>query len=223
MTSAVLARPRQAELNVVLADDQPVVRGGLRALLSCVEGITVVAESTTASEPLREALRLEPDVLIMDLAARGRAGVAAVQELLRSAPGVALLVFTSSDDDASVFTAMRAGARGYLLKGAELDDIVRAVRGVAAGEAIFGASIASRLSELMVRQAEPNRYPFPDLTNREREVLELIVDGLGNSAIAHRLFLAPKTVRNNLSVIFGKLGVADRAGAVDRARAAGLR
>jgi DNA-binding NarL/FixJ family response regulator len=221
MTSAVLARPRQAELNVVLADDQPVVRSGLRALLSCVDGITVVAESTTAREPLRTALRLEPDVLIMDLPS-GRDGVAAIQELLRSAPGVAVLVFSSSDDDESVFTAMRSGARGYLLKGAEPDDIVRAIRGVAAGEAIFGASIASRLTELMIRQAQPDRHPFPELTNREREVLGLIVDGLSNSAIAARLFLAPKTVRNNISVIFGKLGVTDRAEAVSRALAAGL-
>ncbi len=222
MTSAVLARPRQAELNVVLADDQPVVRGGLRALLSCVEGITVVAESTTAREPLRAALRLEPDVLIVDMPS-GRDGVAAIQELLRAASGVAVLVFTSSDDDESVFTAMRSGARGYLLKGAEPDDIVRAIRGVAAGEAIFGASIASRLTELMIRQAQTDRYPFPELTNREREVLDLIVDGLNNSAIAARLFLAPKTVRNNISVIFGKLGVADRDGAISRALAAGLR
>jgi DNA-binding NarL/FixJ family response regulator len=221
MTSAVLARPRQAELNVVLADDQPVVRGGLRALLSGVEGITVVAESTTAREPLRTALRLEPDVLIVDMPS-GRDGVAAIQELLRAASGVAVLVFTSSDDDESVFTAMRSGARGYLLKGAEPDDIVRAIRGVAAGEAIFGASIASRLTELMIRQAQTDRYPFPELTNREREVLDLIVDGLSNSAIAGRLFLAPKTVRNNLSVIFGKLGVTDRDGAISRALAAGL-
>jgi DNA-binding NarL/FixJ family response regulator len=221
MTSAVLTRPRQAELNVVLADDQPVVRGGLRALLSGVEGITVVAESTTAREPLRTALRLEPDVLIMDMPS-GRDGVAAIQQLLRAAPGVAVLVFTSSDDDESVFTAMRSGARGYLLKGAEPDDIVRAIRGVAAGEAIFGASIASRLTELMIRQAQQDRYPFPELTNRERGVLDLIVDGLSNSAIAARLFLAPKTVRNNISVIFGKLGVTDRADAISRALAAGL-
>jgi DNA-binding NarL/FixJ family response regulator len=221
MTSAVLAGPRQAELTVVLADDQPVVRGGLRALLSCVAGITVVGESSTASEPLRAALRLEPDVLIMDLP-RGRDGVTAIQNLLRAAPGVAVLVFTSSDDDESVFTAMRSGARGYLLKGAEPDDIVRAVRGVAAGEAIFGAAIASRLSSLMVRQSQADRYPFPQLTNRERDVLALIVDRLPTSAIAARLFLAPKTVRNNMSVIFAKLGVPDRDAAIARATAVGL-
>jgi DNA-binding NarL/FixJ family response regulator len=131
-------------------------------------------------------------------------------------------VFTTCDDDESVFNAMRAGARGYLLKGAEQDDIVRAIRGVAAGEAIFGASIARRLTELMTRQVRPDRHPFPELTAREREVLELIAAGRSNAAIAQELYLAPKTVRNNISMIFAKLGVADRAQAIVRARQAGL-
>lgn len=222
MTAAVLTRPRQAELSVVLADDHPVVRGGLRALLSGVPGITVVAEAFARPDSLASALTLIPDVVIVDLPARGPEGAALIQSVVRSAPGVAVLVFTAWEDDDSVWGAMRAGARGYILKGAEQDDIVRAIRGVAAGEAIFGARIAARLTELMMRQSQPDRHPFPELTSREREILELIADGLGNAAIASRLYLAPKTVRNNISVIFTKLGVPDRAQAILRARAAGL-
>ena len=222
MTAALLARPRQAELRVVLADDQPVVRGGLRALLSGVDGISVVAEATARVDALAEALLHAPDVLIVDLPMRGPDGVLMIQSVLRAAPSVAVLVFTTSEDDDSVFNAMRAGARGYILKGAEQDDIVRAIRGVAAGEAIFGARIASRLTELMMRRSQADRHPFPDLTSREREILDLIAGGLGNAAIAHRLFLAPKTVRNNISAIFTKLGAADRTEAITRARAAGL-
>ena len=222
MTAAVLTRPRQAELSVVLADDHPVVRGGLRALLSGVPGITVVAEAFARPDSLASALTLIPDVVVVDLPARGPEGAALIQSVVRSAPGVAVLVFTAWEDDDSVWGAMRAGARGYILKGAEQDDIVRAIRGVAAGEAIFGARIAARLTELMMRQSQPDRHPFPELTSREREILELIADGLGNAAIAARLYLAPKTVRNNISVIFTKLGVPDRAQAILRARAAGL-
>jgi DNA-binding NarL/FixJ family response regulator len=222
VTAAVLARPRQTELSVVLVDDQPVVRSGLRALLAGAAGITVVGEASTAQDSVREALRHEPDVLVVDLPMRGPAGIGAVTQLLAAAPGVAVLMFTACDDDESVFNAMRAGARGYLLKGAEQDDIVRAIRGVAAGEAIFGASIARRLTELMTRQIRPDRHPFPELTARERGVLELIAAGRSNTAIAQELYLAPKTVRNNISVIFAKLGVADRSQAIVRARQAGL-
>src|SRR5256885_13861504 len=130
--TAVLTRPQQAELSVVLADDHPVVRGGLRALLSGVPGITVAAEACARTDSLASALLLTPDVVIVDLPMRGPDGAALIQSILRSAPGTAVLVFTSSEDDESVFNAMRAGARGYVLKGAEQDDIVRAIRGVAA-------------------------------------------------------------------------------------------
>ncbi len=220
MTAAVLVRPRQAELNVVLADDHPVVRGGLRALLSGVDGITVVAESSTRPDALASALLPAPDVLIVDLPMRGPDGVALIRSVLRTAPGLAVLVFTSSEDDESVFNAMRAGARGYILKGAEQSDIVRAIRGVAAGEVIFGARIAARLTALMMRQVQPG--PFPELTIREREILNLLAQDLGNAAIAHRLDLAPKTVRNNICTIFAKLGVTNRSEAIIRARAAGF-
>ncbi|HEV2784337.1 MAG TPA: response regulator transcription factor [Actinophytocola sp.] len=196
-------------MTVALVDDHPVMRAGLRALLSRVDGISVVAEASTEPGSLAEALLNEPDVLIVD---------GPVAEVVRSAPGAAVLVFTTSEDDESVFNAMRAGARGYLLKGAARDDLIRAIRGVAAGEVIFGARIAHRLTGLMTRRVTP----FPTLTTREREILELIARGLDNIAIARALFLAPKTVRNNICAIFAKLGVVDRAEAIARARAAGI-
>jgi DNA-binding NarL/FixJ family response regulator len=214
MTSAMLAGPRPVErpvLTVALVDDHPVMRCGLRALLSRVDGIDVVAESSTEPRSLVQVLRHRPDVLIVE---------GPVDDIVRAAPGVAVLVFSASEDDESVFRAMRAGARGYLLKGAERADLIRAIRGVAAGEVIFGARIAHRITELMTRPVRP--ASFPTLTGREREILDLIARGLDNSAIARQLYLAPKTVRNNICTIFGKLGVLDRTEAIARARAAGL-
>lgn len=216
MTTHVLdtARPVHAVasvLTVALVDDHPVMRCGLRALLSGVDGIDVVAESSTEPAALERALRHRPDVLVVD---------GPVADIARLAPGVALLVFTGCEDDAALFAALRAGARGYLLKGAELTDLVRAIRGVAAGEVIFGARIAHRLTALMTLQARP--AALPTLTSREHEILELLARGMDNGTIARTLFLAPKTVRNNISTIFSKLGVLDRAEAITRARAAGL-
>ena len=198
MTAALLVRPRQSELTVAVVDDHPVA-----ALLSLVDGITLVRTPETA------------DVLIVG-------SVATLHRARRSAPDAAALVITTSDDGDSVFGAMRAGARGYLLEDASRDDLVRAIRGVAAGEMILGPAIAARLTELMIRQSQPDRHPFPDLTTREREILELIAQGKDNATIARALFLAPKTVRNNISLIFGKLGVTDRSAAIVRARQAGL-
>lgn len=214
--------PYVSVVTVVLADNHPVVRGGLRALLSATLGIEVVAEAATAREAVREAVLHRPDVLMLDLRMGDRAGIAAITDVLRSAPGVAVLVFTCVDDEHSVFAAMRAGARGYLLKEASHQDIVRAVRGTAAGEAIFGAPIARRITELLSAPTGLVRRPFSELTSREREVLDLLAGGLPNSAIARRLHLAPKTISNHISAIFGKLRVADRAEAIVRARDAGL-
>jgi DNA-binding NarL/FixJ family response regulator len=216
-----LQRVREAELTMVLADEHPVVRSGLRALLESIGEIEVVAEARTGREAVREALLHRPDVLMMDLELTDPDGITAIREVQRSQPGIAVLVFTMCDDDASVFTAMRAGARGFIHKDAEQEDIVRAIRGVAAGEAIFGPSIAARLTDLFSGQAF-DRHPFPDLTSREREVLDLIAEGLPNSAIARRLYLAPKTISNHISTIFSKLGVPDRAAAIVQAREAGL-
>jgi DNA-binding NarL/FixJ family response regulator len=209
-------------VTVVLADDHPIVRGGLRALLSPAHGINVLAEAGTGDDAVREALLHRPDVLILDLQAGERGGIAAIREVLRSAPEVAVLVFTSIEDDDAVFTAMRAGARGYILKDAEREDIIRAIRGVAAGEAIFGAAIALRVTKVLSDPTAPARRSFRGLTAREREVLELVAAGLPNSAIARRLQLARKTVSNHMSAIFTKLRVADRNEAIARARDAGL-
>jgi DNA-binding NarL/FixJ family response regulator len=214
-------RPEVARVSVVLADSHPVVRGGIRALLSGVDGISVLAEAGTGREAVRETLRFRPDVLILDLKMADLGGAATIREVRRASPSTAVLVFTQADDDESVFSAMRAGARGYLLKRAERDDIVRAIRGVASGGAVFGSPIAERLSELF-GPSGGNRVPFPELTSREREVLDLLAAGLPNSAIARRLRLASKTVSNHLSAIFAKLQVSSRSAAIVLARQAGL-
>ena len=208
-------------VRVVLADDHPVVRDGLGALLASREGIEVVGTVASGREAVRAAVTDRPDVLVMDLQMPDLDGVAAAAEIGRAAPGVAVLVLTMFDDDDSVFAAMRAGARGYLLKGASQDEIVRAIQAVAAGEAIFGPGVARRLlGRLAAPGAAPE--PFPDLTPRERQVLELLTDGLTTTAIGARLGLAAKTVTNHMSSVFAKLQVQSRAEAVARARRAGL-
>jgi DNA-binding NarL/FixJ family response regulator len=212
---------RSANLTVVLADSHPVVRGGMRALLSSVDGIEVLAEAGTGRDAVRETMQHRPAVLILDLRMADQGGAATIREVRRAVPGTAVLVFTQADDDESVFSAMRAGARGYLLKRAEREDIVRAIKGVAAGGAVFGSPIAERLVELF-GPGSGNRAPFPELTGREREVLDLLAAGLPNSAIARRLQLASKTVSNHLSAIFAKLQVSSRAAAIVLARQAGL-
>jgi DNA-binding NarL/FixJ family response regulator len=210
---------RIPDVTVVLADHHPIVRSGLRALLSPADTIQVLAEASTWTDTVREVLRHRPDVLILDLQA---GGIAAIHEITRSAPEVAVLVFTSVEDDDSVFAAMRAGIRGYILKDAEREDIVRAIHGVAAGEAIFGAAIATRVTKVLSQPPTSAHHTFRDLTTRERQVLDLIAAGLPNSSIALRLQMARKTVSNHISAIFTKLQVADRNEAIVRARDAGL-
>jgi DNA-binding NarL/FixJ family response regulator len=209
------------DLRVVIADDHPIVRQGLSALLASLPGVTVVAVASTGREAVREAVMLRPDVLVMDLQMPDLDGLAATREITRAAPEVAVLVLTMFADDDSIFTAMRAGARGYLLKGAEQDEIARAIHAVAAGEAIFGPGVAQRVLGFF---AVPVRAatPFPELTGRERDILDLLAAGLPNASIATRLGVTAKTVANNVSSIFAKLQVADRAQAVARARDAGL-
>ncbi|GAA1674702.1 response regulator transcription factor [Fodinicola feengrottensis] len=210
------------ELTVVLADGHPVIRSGMRALLSAVNGIRVVAEAGTAAETIRAALLHRPDVVILDPEMPEPVSGASIRELARAVPGTGILVFTMAEDDTSIRIAMRCGARGYILKHAERDHIVRAVRGVAAGEAIFAPRIAERLPVLLARVPQPAHEDLPSLTVREREVLSLVAEGLPNSAIARRLRLAPKTISNHLSAIFGKLQVTSRADAIARAHDAGL-
>ncbi|MGH2678254.1 MAG: response regulator [Actinomycetota bacterium] len=211
-----------APIRLLLADDHPVVRGGLRALLDSIDGMHVVAEAADGHAAVREAVTLSPDVLIMDIRMPGLDGIEATRMVARSAPGVAVLMLTMYEDDDSVFSAMRAGARGYLLKGAGQDEIVRATRAVAAGEAIFGPGIARRVLGYLTAPPPAAAPAFPELTGREREILGLIAAAHPNGDIARRLNIAPKTVANHISSIFTKLQVADRAEAIVRARDAGL-
>jgi DNA-binding NarL/FixJ family response regulator len=209
-------------IRVVVADDHPIVRAGMTALLSSLPDMEVAGVAANGKDAVREVVTHRPDVALLDLKMPELDGIAAIREIGRVAPDVAVLVLTMHDDDDSVFAAMRAGARGYLVKGAEQDDISRAIRSVAAGEAIFGPGVAQRVLGFLTSPSAPADVPFPELTVRERDILDLLAAGLANSAIAGRLGVAPKTVANNVSAIFAKLQVADRAQAIVRARNAGL-
>ena len=210
-----------SSIRVVIADDHPVVREGLSALLASVPSVTVTGIASTGREAVHAAVTLRPDVLVMDIQMPDLSGIAAAREITRAAPDVAVLMLTMFDDDDSVFAAMRAGARGYVLKGAQQDEIVRAIHSVAAGEAIFGPGIARRVLGL-VSAPPPAGVPFEALTSREREVLDLIAAGVRNAEIARQMSVAPKTVANHISAIFNKLQVADRSQAIVLARDAGL-
>ncbi|GIF45480.1 LuxR family two component transcriptional regulator [Asanoa ferruginea] len=210
-------------VRVVVADDHPLFREGLRALIQDAPGVTLVGVAGDGDEAVEVTLAERPDVVVMDLRMPGRSGVEATRHILRTAPSVAILVVTMVDEDDSVFAAMRAGARGYVLKGADPAEILRAIQVVANGEAIFGPAIAARLTRFFATgAAAPAAVPFPELTTREREILTLMATGAANATIAARLGLTEKTVRNNVSNVFAKLRVADRAAAVARARDAGL-
>lgn len=209
-------------LRVLVVDDHPVFRNGLRALIASVPDLEVAGEATTGEEAVTMATALQPDVILMDLQMSGEGGIAATRRILDASPHIRVLVVTMFEDDESVFAALRAGARGYLLKGASPVEMLRAVSAVGAGEAIFSPAIAQRLLDFFAAPRPAAPVPFPDLTEREREILTLIVGGQANPAIAAQLEISLKTVRNHVSNIFSKLHVADRAQAVLRARDAGL-
>jgi DNA-binding NarL/FixJ family response regulator len=217
-----------AGIRVLIADDHPVFRYGLVALLDADPAIDVVGEAATGEEAVERAEAQDPDVILMDLNMPGLGGIEATRRIVTKAPHVGILVVTMSDASDSLFAAMRAGARGYLLKGADGAETLRAVHSVARGEAIFSPGVAQRLIHYFdsprdgssPRGAVP--YAFPELTGRERDVLDLLAAGISNAVIAERLVLSPKTVRNNVSNIFSKLQVADRAEAIIRARDAGI-
>ena len=213
---------RTDALQVMVVDDHPVFRMGMSALLSSLDAIAVVAEAASAPEAVAAADEHPLDVVIMDLHLGETSGVDATREIVQRHPGVGVLVVTMMDDDDSVFAAMRAGARGYLLKGAAPGEVERAVRAVANGEVLLGPDVAARAMAYLAGARTAGPVPFPDLTDREREVLDLVARGLDNASIARRLALSPKTVRNHLSNILTKLAVADRAQAIVRARDAGL-
>jgi DNA-binding NarL/FixJ family response regulator len=206
-------------MRVLIADDHPAFRDGLKLMLEAADDIEVVGEATTGAEAVSQAASLLPDAILMDLQMPELNGIEATRQITAANPEIGVIVITMFEDDDSVFAAMRAGARGYLLKGAQRDDILRAVRAIGSGEAIFGPSIAARLIDYFT--ATP-RTLFPELTDREREILDLIAAGKSNAAIAEHLFLSLKTVRNHVSNIFNKLQVADRASAIEKARDAGL-
>jgi DNA-binding NarL/FixJ family response regulator len=208
-------------IRVLIADDHPLVRQGLKVALAPVPEVEIVAEAATGQEAIREAVLHRPDVVVMDLQMPDLNGIEATRELARAVPTAAVLVLTMFDDDDWVFAAMRAGARGYVLKGAEQQEIARAIMAVAAGEAIFGPAVATRmLGYFATLPATPT--PFPELTAREHEVLDLLAAGQTNRQIADQLGLSAKTVANHISAIFAKLQVADRTQAILRARDAGL-
>lgn len=208
-------------IRLLVADDHAGFRSGLEALLTTQADLAIVGEAATGEEAVTRALALQPDVVLMDLNMPGLDGIAATRRIVDTSPHIAVLVLTMADNDAAVFDALRAGARGYLLKGADRAELTRAIRAVASGEAIFGPDVARRLMAYFADA--PIRAPaFPELSERELEVLELIARGMSNQQIVDRLVISPKTVRNHISNIFSKLQVRDRAQAVVRAREAGM-
>jgi DNA-binding NarL/FixJ family response regulator len=207
-------------VRVVLADDHPVVRDGLQVLLASVDGISVVGVAENGLEAVRAAVTLQPDVLVMDIHMPGGDGVAATKELARVAPAVGVLMLTMLDDDETVRAAVRAGAAGYVLKGSSQQQIVRAIQAVAAGDSILGSGVARHVLDAAAGRVSAPPDPLQALTPRERQILELLAGGLSTTAMAARLALTPKTVNNNLSTIFGKLGVANRTEAALFARGA---
>jgi len=210
-------------LTVLIVDDHVLFRDGLRALLSSAPDTALVGEATTGEEAIALAASLQPDVILMDLKMPGMSGIVATRRILHESPHIGILMVTMFEDESSVFAAMRAGARGYILKGAKHAEMLRAIRAVGAGEAIFSPAIARRLMEFFAHtQSVTMPQVLPDLSEREREILDLLAQGYKNAEIASRLVLSPKTVRNYVSNIISKLQVADRTQAILRAREAGL-
>ena len=210
-------------IRILVADDHRLFRDGLRALLDSVPDLEVVGEAGDGEEVVAQAAVLQPDVILMDLQLPGINGVEATRRILHSQPKVNVLVLTMFEDTDTVLAAMRAGARGYILKDTDEGALLRSVRAVASGEALFGPGVGERLMRYLA-EATPSaeRAAFPELTDREREVLYLLAQGMSNQEVAERMGISLKTARNHVSNILGRLQVADRTEAVARARAAGL-
>jgi DNA-binding NarL/FixJ family response regulator len=210
-------------IHVLIADDHRLYREGVRKMLSVAPDIEIVGDAVSGEEAIAQALALQPDVILMDLKMPGVNGIEATRRILYASPRIGVLVLTMFETDETVFAAMRAGARGYLLKDVDQEDVIRAVKAVSRGEAIFSPAIAERLIHYFAAlRPVAADLAFPELTDREREILDLIAQGHNNSEIAERLLLRTKTVQNHVSNIFSKLQVADRAQAIVRARDAGL-
>ncbi|MEV0732948.1 response regulator transcription factor [Polymorphospora sp. NPDC050346] len=213
--------PNRGVIRVAVVDDHPVFRLGMTALLGTLDGIVCVGEAVDVPSALALVETHQPDVVLMDLHLGDRSGVEATRLIRSRHPAVAVLVITMLDDDDSIFGALRAGASGYLLKGASPPQVERAVRVVADGEMLLGPGIGTRTVSFLTRGAGVVP-PFPQLTDREREILDHVARGLDNRVIAQRLALSPKTIRNHLSNVLVKLGVSDRGQAIVRAREQGL-
>jgi DNA-binding NarL/FixJ family response regulator len=209
-------------IRVVVADDHPVFRSGLRTLVQENATLDFAGEAADGEHAVQVCEQQRPDVILMDVRMPGVSGIDATRRIVASHPDAGILMLTMLEDDTSVLAAMRAGARGYILKGAAPDEIVRAIVAVAAGEIIFGAAIAARMAEFFRAGSRAAAQPFPALSTREHDILNLVAAGEPNPAIAARLGLSEKTIRNNVSSIFAKLRVADRPAAIVRAREAGL-
>lgn len=210
-------------MTVFIADDHQLFRDGVRALLDAQPDMECVGEATNGEEVIRLSAEVQPDVVLMDVQMPGMSGVEATRLIVSSSPHIRVLMVTMFEDDALVFAAMRAGARGYLLKGIRHEDMVRAIRAVGSGDAIFSPAIAARLVDYFAAlQPSHSTQVFPDLSSREREILALLAQGYKNAEIADRLVISPKTVRNYVSNIISKLQVADRAQAILRAKDAGF-
>ena len=213
--------PPTSELEILIVDDHPIVRRGLRNLLEG-SGFRVCGEAADGDDAIRAAAELQPDMVIMDLAMPGVGGIEATRQIIKQSPHVAVLVVSMSEEDASVFAALRAGARGYVLKGSDPSDLLRAVESISRGDAVFGPGLADRVLAYFSQQIPPRNVAFPELSEREREVLGLLAQGLHNPEISRRLGIRPKTVRNHVSNVLTKLAATDRTEAILRARAAGL-
>jgi DNA-binding NarL/FixJ family response regulator len=211
-------------LRVLIADDHPLFRHGIHEFLNLTSEIQVIGEATSGEEAVLQAEALHPDVILMDINMPAVNGIEATRRILQDSPHIRILVVTMFEDDGTVFAAMRAGARGYILKDAEKENILRAIQAVGNGEAIFSPTIATRLIDFFATQSSTlPKEIFPSLTEREREILQLIARGQSNVEVAHELSLSPKTIYNYVSNILSKLQVADRAQAIIRAREAGLK
>lgn len=208
---------------VLIADDHVLFRDGMRALLAAAPDLELVGEASTGQEAVDLSAQLRPDVVVMDIQMPGTSGIEATRRIVQQCPEIRVLIVTMFEDDNTVFAAMRAGARGYVLKGANYSEMLRAIRAVGSSEGIFSPAIAVRMMEYFanIRHTNPPQV-FPELSDREREVLDLLAQGYKNADIATRLYLSPKTVRNHVSSIFDKLQVADRSEAIVRAREAGM-
>ncbi len=215
-------------IRILIVDDHTLFREGLRAILKTVPDIEIVGEAGGGTAAVQMALELQPEIILMDIQMQHPNGIEACRRILAQQPAIAVIMLTMLEDSESLFAAMSAGAKGYVLKGADKAEVLKTIRAVAEGEVLFGAAIASRMTDFFRSMGSAPRIthqqasPFPELTEREAEILELIAQGCSNPDIATRLNIAPKTISNHISNIFNKLQVADRAQAVIKARDAGL-